>query len=86
MQRVTTEELKEIQDLRETLITIISTIGELHLTKALLTNEITEVEGNLKNQEQKFYDFQEKERVIYNKLQEKYGTGNIDLETGEITA
>ena len=86
MQRVTPEELKEIQDLREILVTIISTIGELHLAKTLLTNEITEVETNLKTQEQKFYDFQEKERVIYNKLQEKYGTGNIDLETGEITA
>jgi hypothetical protein len=86
MQRVTQEELKEIQQLREILITIISTIGELHLAKTLLTKEIGQVEENIKNEEQKFYDFQEKERVIYNKLQEKYGTGNIDLETGEITA
>jgi hypothetical protein len=85
MKKVTPEELKEVQDLRDTLYVITSTIGEMHLTKVLLQKEIETVENNIKNEEQKFTDFQEREKVIYNKLQEKYGTGNIDLNTGEIT-
>jgi hypothetical protein len=30
-------------------------------------------------------DFKEKERVLFEKLQQTYGTGNIDMETGEVS-
>lgn len=85
MKKVTQEELKEVQDLRDSLYVITSTIGELHLTRMMLQKEIESVDNNIKSEEQKFTDFQQQERVIYNKLQEKYGAGNIDLSTGEIT-
>ncbi len=85
MQKVTEQELKEIQELRESLLVIVSTVGELYLAKTLLEKEIAQVETNIKNEEQKFTEFQQKERVIYDKLQQKYGTGNINLDTGEIT-
>jgi len=86
MKKVTDEELKELQNLRDSLLTIISTVGEMTLSKSLLLKEVEKVEANVKLEEQKFSDFQEKERVIYEKLQQKYGTGNIDLNTGEILA
>ena len=85
MQKVIEEELKEIQELCESLLVIVSTVGELYLAKTLLEKEIAQVETNIKNEEQKFTEFQQKERVIYDKLQQKYGTGNINLDTGEIT-
>lgn len=85
MNKVTPEELKEVQDLRDLLYVITSTIGEFHLTRFLLLKELETVDGNIKNEEQKFTDFQKQERVIYNKLQEKYGAGDIDLSTGEVT-
>lgn len=85
MQKVTDEELKEVQELRDTLLTIVSSIGELHLAKVLLEKEIDLVNNNMRSEEENFVNFQEKERVIYSKLQEKYGAGNINLETGEIT-
>jgi len=85
MNKVTPEELKEVQDLRDSLYVITSTIGELHLTRMMLQKEMESVDNNIKTEEQKFTDFQKQERVIYNKLQEKYGAGNIDLSTGEIT-
>jgi hypothetical protein len=85
MNKVTTEELKEIQSLREALLIILSTVGELHLTKITLEKEIEQIKDRIHTEEQNFVDFQDRERVIYSKLQEKYGTGNIDLETGEIT-
>ena len=86
MKKVTDEELKELQNLRDSLLTIISTVGEMTLSKSLLLKEVEKVDANVKIEEQKFSDFQEKERVIYEKLQQKYGTGNIDLNTGEILA
>lgn len=84
MKQVTPEELKEMQTLRDSLLEIISTAGELTLTKSLLEKELATVVNKIKTEEEKFAQYQENERVIFEKLQQKYGTGNIDLTTGEI--
>lgn len=86
MTKVTDEELKELQNLRDSLLSIVSTIGEMTLSKSVLQKEIQKIEETVKNEEQKFAEFQQQERVIYEKLQQKYGTGNIDFNTGEILA
>ena len=85
MKKVTEDELKNINALREALIEIISTVGELHLNKLVLSKQLDVIDSNIKMQENKFSEFQEKERVLYQKLQETYGTGVVDMETGEIT-
>lgn len=84
MQKVTTEELQQIQNLRETLLEIITISGELSLTKFVTERQLTELDTNIKLQQEKFVDFQQKERVLFEQLQQKYGTGNINFETGEI--
>lgn len=84
MKQVTTEELQQIQNLRETLLEIITVTGELTLTKFVAEKELNELNVNIKTQQERFVDFQEKERVLFEKLQQKYGTGNINFETGEI--
>ena len=84
MRQVTTEELNEIQILRESLIEIISTVGELHLSKHLAQKQVNQLSTSIELQEQRFTEFQEQERVLFEKLQQKYGTGNINMETGEI--
>lgn len=85
MKKVADEDLQEIQKLRETLVEIISIIGELHLNKILITKQITDINTQVEIQEKRFVEFQEAERVLYETLQQKYGAGNINLETGEIT-
>jgi hypothetical protein len=85
MKKVTEDELKNINALREALIEIISTVGELHLNKLVLSKQLDVIDSNIKIQENKFSEFQEKERVLYQKLQETYGAGVVDMETGEIT-
>lgn len=85
MKKVTDNELMDIKKLRETLFEIVSSIGELSLNKFLLEKQFTEIEQSIKEQQNKFVEFQEKERVLFEQLQTKYGTGNIDIETGEVT-
>lgn len=85
MKKVTQVELQELQLLKEELFVIISKIGELHLAKSLMQKDIEKINGEIIEQENKFSGFQEKERVIYKRFQEKYGSGNINVETGEIT-
>lgn len=86
MKKVTDQELKELQDLQGSLLTIISKVGELTLSKSLLLKEIKNIEANLETEQDKFVEFQKKERVIFETMQQKYGTGNIDVTTGEILA
>lgn len=85
MKKVTEEELQEIQQLRENLVEIVTQIGELHLSEFLAKRQLEQVQQNVKEHENKFVEFQEKERVLFDRLQEKYGAGNINMDTGEIT-
>lgn len=85
MKKVTDEELKEIQELRNSLLIIISALGELHLNKVLIKRQLTEIESSITEQEERFAEFQQQEKVIFDQLQQKYGTGNISMDTGEIT-
>lgn len=85
MKKVTDEELKQMQQLRETLLEIVTVTGELHLSKFLAEKQLANLTEELDMQHEKFVQFQEKERVLFEQLQKKYGTGNIDIESGEIT-
>jgi hypothetical protein len=85
MKKVTEQELNEIKQLRMRLAELISTAGELKLNEFMLEAQLEALRNELKEQHTKFLGFQESERVLFDQLQEKYGTGNIDIETGEIT-
>jgi hypothetical protein len=84
MRKVTEEELTEIQALGQNLMEIITTIGELHLNQLLVKSQLEEVTSEITQQEKSFAEFRNNERVLFEKLQEKYGTSNINIETGEI--
>ena len=84
MRKVTEEELTEIQALGQNLMEIITTIGELHLNQLLVKSQLEEVTSEITQQEKSFTEFRNNERVLFEKLQEKYGTSNINIETGEI--
>lgn len=85
MNKVSDEEFSEIKKLKENILSIISTIGELHLSKVMLKAELNTVENRILDEENKFTKFQENERVLVEKLQQKYGAGSINLDTGEIS-
>lgn len=85
MKKVTDDELKQIQNLRETLFDIITSIGELTLNKYVIETQLKSIEDDIITQQNKFSEFQEKERVLFEQLQTRYGSGNIDIETGEVS-
>ena len=51
----------------------------------LLEIQLATVSSDIKVQQDKFIEFQTKERVLFEKLQQTYGTGNINMETGEVS-
>lgn len=85
MKKVTEAELLEIQKMRELLLEIVVSIGELTLNKFLIQTQLDSISTDINTQQSAFLDFKEKERVLFEKLQQTYGTGNIDMETGEVS-
>jgi hypothetical protein len=85
MKKVTDAELSEIQKMRESLLEIVVSIGELTLNKFLVQTQLDSISADINVQQSAFMNFKEKERVLFEKLQQTYGTGDIDMETGEVS-
>jgi hypothetical protein len=84
MKTVTDEDLQQIKTLRETLVDIVTTTGELQLSRYMAENQLNAIDDDITKQRVRFKEFQEQERVLFEQLQQRYGTGNINFETGEI--
>ena len=76
--KLTTKEVNELQELQITQEKIISSLGQIETQKQILKNK----KENILNQ---FSTLQEKQSKVAKNLQEKYGDGNINIETGEFT-
>ena len=75
--KITEEELKELENFQQTINTITFQLGQLSLRKLNLESE----ENNLKNQ---YSNLLQTEKELGDKLKEKYGDSQIDLKTGEL--
>lgn len=84
MKVITEEEKKQLASLRESILSIVTSLGELHLSKLVLKEELSKLEAQEKLEEDKYKEFQQNERVLFEQFEAKYGTSNIDLVTGEI--
>tara|TARA_R110002167_G_C12490037_1_gene635319 strand:+ start:311 stop:589 length:279 start_codon:yes stop_codon:yes gene_type:complete len=82
-QKFTEEELTQITELRNANAQKISEFGQIEL-EVLLTNQrmetLIQTKSDLQNQ---YVSLQEKETKLVKELNEKYGTGTVDIESGE---
>ena len=83
--KLTQEELQKIQDLQVQYNKFVFELGSVEAqlqslakTKSLLETEKDNIISDINK-------LGEREKELVNTLQEKYGTGNIDPQTGEIT-
>jgi hypothetical protein len=75
---LTQEELIQLRELNQEHIDIVIELGDIEINKNDLKNRKLQVI-------QQYNEYKLKEMMISKKLTEKYGDGNISLETGEIT-
>ena len=75
---LTQDELNSLKNVRETFDNLTTVMGSLETQLTLINLEKNEVVEQLKNLKQQ-------EIQLGNELKEKYGDGNISLETGEFT-
>jgi hypothetical protein len=76
-QQLTSEELKQFQDLRNDIYETISILGDLNYRKTLLDLELDSLKETIKQNALK-------ERELLREFGKNYGDGSINPETGEI--
>ena len=76
--KLTIDEMKELGDIRSSLSNVTLAIGETEIGFLNLKNRKNELITNLNKVTEKQNDF-------VKKLENKYGSGNISLDTGEFT-
>jgi len=72
------EELNRIQTLNSQISNIVLTLGQIEINKSLL-------EENKKGLLLNYSQLQKEQDELASELTQKYGDGNIDLATGELT-
>jgi chaperonin cofactor prefoldin len=75
---LTEEELQSLKDFQTKQNNLIFSLGQIEYQIALL-------EINKQNLKEEIKDIEKSNKELGSKLTEKYGSGNLNLETGEIT-
>lgn len=83
--RLTDEELSSVKGLREEILSVISTVGQLKLTHDLIKEDLDTTNAQLLEQSQKYKELLGKEKQLIDELLQKYGMGSLDIETGVFT-
>ena len=76
--KLTKDEIKEIGDIRSSISNVTIAIGETEIAFANLEIRKNELLSNLKK-------LSEKQNEFAQKLESKYGKGNVNIDTGEFT-
>jgi len=80
--KFTEEEVNSINQLRLEVANVFTQLGQISNEKKRRMNELESVEAQLL---QKHSELQQQEQEIFKGLNEKYGDGNYDPQTGEFT-
>ena len=83
--KLTTEELQQIKDMQQQYNKFVFELGsiEAQLQNIIATKTVVETEKS--NVLEDIKKLGEREKELISGLQAKYGVGNIDIESGEIT-
>ena len=85
VKKLTTEELQSIKDMQQQFNKFVFELGSVEAQlQNLLTNKVL-IETEKSNVLEDIKKLSDREKEVVSTLQGKYGIGNIDIETGDIT-
>jgi oligoribonuclease NrnB/cAMP/cGMP phosphodiesterase (DHH superfamily) len=85
MAQLTQEELQQIRDLQSKYNQTLFEIGVAEAQRLALVEQVEKRESDKKSLLSDLATIEQKENELIKSLQEKYGTGSINPETGDIT-
>lgn len=80
--KLTEKEIQALIDLRQDVSNLYIQLGQLYIQKKELLEEYDKKEKELLTDSQ---SLKERETKLYNEIGDKYGHGNVNLETGVFT-
>ena len=83
--KFTDDELKSLQELQTSYQEKQATLGQLAVQKILLDQQVEGLDVRMTEVEQEYQAVQQEERDIVQKLNDKYGPGQLDPTTGVFT-
>ena len=83
--KFTEDELKSLNDLRETYGKVQADFGALKVRRLVLEQQLEELDNADEAVHKAYTDNQETERNLVKELNEKYGPGSLDPQTGVFT-
>jgi len=84
--QLTPEELQQIQEMQKQYNQFVFDLGSIEAQLQSLLQQKSLLETEKDNVLNDIKSLGERERILVTTLQEKYGTGNINPQTGEITS
>ena len=85
MAQLTQEEIQQIKELQQKYDQTVFELGSLEAQIIVLNTQIDKLNEEKRNLVSDLNTVGKKESELVKSLQEKYGTGSIDVESGEIT-
>jgi phage host-nuclease inhibitor protein Gam len=84
MNKITEQEMTELTQLREQYSNTIFEIGQLQYEKYELENQLKTIDSELTGLYGDISSNYQRQDDYLTKIREKYGEGNLDIQTGEI--
>lgn len=82
---LTQEEITKVQDIRKNYVNIQNAFGQLHLTKLNLEKQLSQIDSNYESLTTEYEKTQTAEKDLVKSIQDKYGVGTLDIESGTFT-
>ena len=79
------EELKQLESLQNDYSQKQVELGQIHVQRLLLNQQLAELQNRQSEIEQQYIEIQGREKPMVDVLNEKYGAGQLDPETGVFT-
>ena len=83
--KFTQEELDQIQKLRDENQSVLGKFGHIEIELILARQRYESLAKEKEDLNKEFLKFQDQEKELVEKLNKKYGTGTVNLESGEFT-
>ena len=83
--KFTDEEIKSLQDLQTSYSNVRSAFGDLEIQRMQTEQRLEQIEDERLRLETQYNQIQVQENELVNELNEKYGAGNLNPETGVFT-
>ena len=84
-QKFTTEEMKKLQTLQQGYQDVTVNFGRVKVQKVILNQQLEAMDNETHRLEETYTDLQKQEQELVKALNEKYGAGSLDIQSGEFT-